>query len=80
MDTAVAELTKRIDAFCASESIHEPNRRLVEHVTRERDNLLTFLATPRVQATNWRAEQAIRPMVVNRKNWGGQPASVQGDE
>jgi transposase len=24
-----------------------------------------------VQATNWRAEQAIRPAVVNRKNWGG---------
>jgi hypothetical protein len=56
LDTAVAELTKRIDAFCASESTHEPNRRLVKHVTRERDNLLTFLTTPRVQATNWRAE------------------------
>jgi transposase len=24
-----------------------------------------------VQATNWRAEQAIRPAVVNRKHWGG---------
>jgi len=24
-----------------------------------------------VQATNWRAEQAIRPAVVNRKSWGG---------
>jgi transposase len=24
-----------------------------------------------VQATNWRAEQAIRPAVVTRKNWGG---------
>ena len=25
----------------------------------------------RVQATNWPAEQAIRPAVVNRKVWGG---------
>jgi transposase len=24
-----------------------------------------------VQATNWRAEQAIRPAVVSRKSWGG---------
>jgi transposase len=26
---------------------------------------------PGVQATNWRAEQAIRPAVVCRKAWGG---------
>jgi transposase len=50
---------------------HEPNRRLVAHVTRERDHLLTFLTRPGVQATNWRAEQAIRPIVCNRKHWGG---------
>jgi transposase len=24
-----------------------------------------------VQATNWRAEQAIRPAVITRKGWGG---------
>ena len=24
-----------------------------------------------MQATNWRAEQALRPAVVNRKSWGG---------
>ena len=26
---------------------------------------------PRVEPTNWAAEQAIRPAVVNRKVWGG---------
>jgi transposase len=26
---------------------------------------------PGLEATNWRAEQAIRPMVVTRKVWGG---------
>ncbi len=68
---AVAELRARIDLFCASSPTHPPNRRLVGHVTNEADHLLTFLTTPGVQATNWRAEQAIRPAVVNRKNWGG---------
>src|SRR5438876_9848770 len=30
-----------------------------------------FLYRPGLEATNWRAEQAIRPMVVTRKVWGG---------
>ena len=33
--------------------------------------LLTFLRHPRIDATNWRAEQALRPFVVVRKVWGG---------
>jgi transposase len=68
---AVAALQARIDRFCAARPTHEPNRRLVAHVTRERHHLLTFLSRPGVQATNWRAEQAIRPIVCNRKHWGG---------
>ncbi|HYN63000.1 MAG TPA: transposase [Candidatus Limnocylindrales bacterium] len=39
--------------------------------TTKREHLLTFLKTPGIAATNWRAEQAIRPAVVNRKSWGG---------
>ena len=30
-----------------------------------------FLFDPRIEPTNWKAEQAIRPAVVNRKVWGG---------
>lgn len=71
LDAAVAALHARIETFCQSRPTHQPNRRLVGHVTRERDHLFTFLTTPGVQATNWRAEQAIRPIVVNRKSWGG---------
>src|SRR5680860_358533 len=37
----------------------------------ERDALFTFLTIPGVAATNHRAEQALRPAVVNRKAWGG---------
>lgn len=32
---------------------------------------LMFLSEPQIEATNWQAEQAIRPAVVNRKVWGG---------
>ena len=46
------------------------NRKLVAHLHAERDALFTFLTHPGTDATNWRAEQAIRPAVVNRKVWG----------
>jgi transposase len=49
----------------------DPDRRLVKHLANERHALLSFLADPKVDATNWRAEQAIRPAVVNRKVFGG---------
>ncbi|HWB71508.1 MAG TPA: transposase, partial [Egibacteraceae bacterium] len=71
LDAAVAALRTRIDTFCARRPAHQPNRKLVAHIAREKDHLLTFLTTLEVAATNWRAAQAIRPMVVNRKNWGG---------
>jgi transposase len=32
-----------------------------------------------VQATNWRAEQAIRPAVVSRKAWGGNSTRAGAD-
>ncbi len=65
------ELNERLEKLLAGHPTHAPNRRLLAHLTNERENLFTFLDTPGVQATNWRAEQAIRPAVVNRKNWGG---------
>jgi len=33
--------------------------------------LFTFLAIRGIDATNYRAEQAMRPAAVNRKVWGG---------
>jgi transposase len=50
---------------------HLGNERLAQFLWDHRDDLFTFLAVPGVDATNWRAEQAIRPAVVNRKVWGG---------
>jgi transposase len=55
----------------AGQTVYPPNRRLLDHLARERGALFTFLGRDGVQATNWRAEHAIRPAVVCRKAWGG---------
>jgi transposase len=47
------------------------NERLAQHLWNHRDQLLTFLRVPGVDATNWRAELAIRFGVILRKVWGG---------
>jgi transposase len=59
-----------VDRLVAGATRYPPNRRLLDHLARERDDLFTFLRAPGVQATSWRAEQAIRPAVVGRKAWG----------
>jgi transposase len=67
----VAGLHARVDKLVAGATRYPPNRRLLDHLARERAHLFTFLDVAGVQATNWRAEQAIRPAVVTRKAWGG---------
>jgi transposase len=47
------------------------NERLVQHWWAHRDELFTFLREPGLDATNWRAELAIRFEVILRKVWGG---------
>ncbi len=71
LDSEIARLDSQIDALLARNPTHAPNRKLLKHLANEREHLLTFLKAPGIAATNWRAEQAIRPAVVNRKNWGG---------
>lgn len=68
---ARGRLEARLDRTLAGRITHPPNRRFAQHLLRERDSLFTFLARDDVEATNWRAEQAIRPAVVTRKVWGG---------
>lgn len=50
---------------------HAANERLAGHLWRHLHQLFTFLRKEGIDATNHRAEQAIRPAVVNRKVWGG---------
>jgi len=72
-------LAATLDKLVAGNTRYPPNRRLLNHLAVERPHLFTFLRLPGVQATNWRAEQAIRPAVVTRKSWGGN-RSWQGAE
>jgi transposase len=44
---------------------------LSNHLNNHFASWFTFLSEAEVPATNWQAEQAIRPAVVNRKVWGG---------
>jgi transposase len=67
----VTDLNERTDKLLAMRPRHEPNRRLLAHLSTEREHMFTFLTEPGVEATNWRAEQALRPAIVNRKSWGG---------
>ena len=67
----VRDLGERTDRLLAMRPTHAPNRRLLGHLQNEREHLFTFLTEPGVEATNWRAEQALRPAIVNRKSWGG---------
>ena len=53
------------------EEVGAANERLAKHLAKHRHQLFTFLYHPGLDATNYRAEQATRPAVVNRKVWGG---------
>jgi transposase len=68
---ARGRLEARLDRTLAGRFTHPPNRRFAQHLIRERAHRFTFLGRDDVEATNWRAEQAIRPAGVNRKVWGG---------
>jgi transposase len=64
-------LGARLDRLLDGAFTNEANQRLAEHLVNHRDALFLFLQRPDVEATNWPAEQAIRPAVVNRKSCGG---------
>ena len=68
---AVGKLHADFDRLLESKPAIDANRRLIAHLRNEREAMFTFLADPDVPATNWPAEQAIRPAVVTRKVCGG---------
>lgn len=68
---SLGRLGKRRDRLLRWTRTDRANERLAKHLDKHRDQLFTFLWRPGIDATNWRAEQAMRPAVVNRKVWGG---------
>ena len=65
------DLDARMHGLLRPTKRHAGNERFARHLWAVRRHLFTFLRHERVDATNWRAEQALRPAAVNRKVWGG---------
>lgn len=68
---ARGRLESQLYAAIAPPKSNAANERLAQHLWNHRDDLLTFLYLPGLDATNWRAELAIRFGVILRKVWGG---------
>lgn len=72
---ARGHLMTRLAELLAAPSTIADCQRLAAHLTTELPALFGFLFDFSVDATNWRAEQALRPAVVNRKVSGGNRSS-----
>jgi transposase len=53
-------------------------RRFAAHLRLEYDAVFSFLFDPTLDATNWRAEHALRPAVITRKMCGGGNRTIRG--
>lgn len=60
-----------LDELITKRFSNDENRKLAAHIILHRDAIFTYLDHPELEATNWPAEQAIRPAVVNRKMSAG---------
>jgi hypothetical protein len=69
--TATGRLENKLDGLLFRPHRDPANRRLADHLCRERPYLFTFLYCPGLDATNHRAERAVRALIGARKNWGG---------
>jgi transposase len=72
-------LQARLGRVIRGRFTHEANGRFARYLLRNEPNLFLFLEQPDLEATNWPAENAIRPAVVNRKSADGN-RSDQGAE
>lgn len=68
---AKGRLVAQMERLLASRITHAGNLRLAKHLRRHQNDLFVFLDREDIEATNWPAEHAIRPAVVNRKSCGG---------
>ena len=67
---ARGRLEARLDRVLHRHNRAPANRRLANHLLRERDAMFAFLPCPGLDAADNRAGQAIYSMVVTRKVWG----------
>jgi transposase len=65
------DFTLRLLDLCDHPRVNALNQRLANHLALHGEQWFLFLIDPSIPATNYLAEQALRPAVVNRKVWGG---------
>ena len=67
-----------LDELITKKFSDNENRKLAGHIIDHRSSIFSYLYHTELEATNWPAEQAIRPAVVNRKMSGGGNRSAAG--
>ena len=75
---ARGHLERQLARVLAQGTIVPDVHRFVTHLDREWGALFGFLRAPAVDATNWRAEQALRGAVITRKGNGGGNRTTHG--
>jgi transposase len=71
VDVARGHLENRLNRLIDQPGGRRIAQRFAAHLAIEYPAVFTFLLDPAIDATNWRAEQALRPAVVTRKVCGG---------
>jgi transposase len=71
-------MVKRMVDLTSPSQDDPDNERFAKHLWNLQESLFTFLQFEGIDATNYKAEQAERPAVVNRKVWGGNRNDVGG--
>ena len=64
-------LRKQLAALTEPIKTHPANERFAAHLFRQQRHVFTYLRREGIDATNYRAEQALKMPIVNRKVWGG---------
>ncbi|HLW49222.1 MAG TPA: IS66 family transposase [bacterium] len=75
---ARGRLANRLSGLLEQRTTVPEIARFMRHVDREWDALFSFLFDSTIDATNWRAEQAIRGAVITRKVCGGGNRTTRG--
>jgi transposase len=78
VDVARGHLFNQMLDLLADPGTVDEIQRFARHLTVELPALFSFLVDPNLDATNWRAEHAIRPAVITRKVCGGGNRSRRG--
>jgi transposase len=64
-------LQERMVELTKPRKTNPANERFAAHLFRQQSHLFTYLRNAEIDATNHRAEQALKMPIVNRKVWGG---------